>query len=123
MYVSVTRTKASPDQPLELATIAGEEMLPWLRQIDGFDGLLMLSDEESATTLAITFWESREVAERHSAARREFRDSVTAAVNVKVEETSGYEVTFAHLGPRLLQLDRERAGHDHARQASRKEGG
>jgi hypothetical protein len=110
VYVSVTRTKGSPDQPLELATIAGEEMLPWLSQIDGFDGLVMLSDEATATTLAVTFWESREVAERHQVARREFRDSVTAAVNVTVEETVGYEVTFAHLGPRLVELHRERGG-------------
>lgn len=35
MHVSVTRTKGSPDEPIENATIAGEEMLPWLQQIQG----------------------------------------------------------------------------------------
>jgi hypothetical protein len=114
VYVSVTRTKGTPDQPLEIATIAGEEMLPWLREIDGFDGLLMITDEEAATTLAIVFWADRAVAEQHRAARMEFRDSVTAAVNVSVEETSGYEVAFVHLGPRLVELHR---------QASASEGG
>ena len=107
MYVSITRTKGTPDQPVELATIAGEEMLPWLSEIEGFDGLLMLSDEAAATTLAVSFWESREVAERHRAARAEFRESVTAAVNVTIEETAGYEVTFAHIGPRLVELHRQ----------------
>ena len=34
-------------------------MLPWLREIEGFDGLLMLTDEEAATTLAIAFWADR----------------------------------------------------------------
>jgi hypothetical protein len=38
VYVSLTKTKGSPDQAVEIATIAGEEMLPWLRQIEGFDG-------------------------------------------------------------------------------------
>jgi hypothetical protein len=100
MYVSITRTRRPPGQPMEVATMAGEEMLPWLQEIDGFEGLLMLSDGDG-TTLALTFWESGEVAERHRAARMQFRDRVTAAVSVEVEETVGYEVSFAHLGPRL----------------------
>ncbi|PWU25036.1 MAG: hypothetical protein C5B48_03345 [Candidatus Rokuibacteriota bacterium] len=106
MHVTVTRTKGSPDQPLEIATIAGEEMLPWLSEIEGFDGLLMLTNEETAITLAMTFWTNREVAERHRAARTEFRNRVTAAVNVEVEDTSDYEVSFAHVGPRLSGLQR-----------------
>jgi len=104
VYVSITRTKGSLDQGPELATVAGEEMLPWLREIDGFEGLLMLSDDTTATTLAVSFWRDREVAERHEAARREFRARVTAAVNVEIEATDGYEVTFAQLGPRLRGL-------------------
>jgi heme-degrading monooxygenase HmoA len=104
VYVSVTRTKGSPDQPVEIATIAGEEMLPWLSEIDGFDGLLMVSNVEEGTTLVLSFWESAEVAERHRAARMEFRDRVTAAVDVEVEETAGYVLSYAHLGPRLVAL-------------------
>ena len=104
MYVAVTRTKGPAGQPLEVATMAGEEMLPWLRDIEGFDGLLMLSNEDDATTLVLTFWRDREVAERHRAARARLREGVTAAVQVSVEETTGYEVTFAHVGPRLAAL-------------------
>ena len=99
MFVTVTRTRAdSPDEPIETATIAGEEMLPWLRQIDGFEGLLMLSSADEGTTLVLSFWESQEVAEQHRAARMQFRDRVTAAVRVRVEETADYELTFASLG-------------------------
>jgi hypothetical protein len=35
-----------------------------------------------------------------------FRDRVTAAVDVSVEETVDYEVSFVHLGPRLIELQR-----------------
>jgi heme-degrading monooxygenase HmoA len=98
VHVTCTRTKTSPDQPIEIATIAGEEMLPWLREIEGFEGLLMLSNQAEGTTLVLTFWESREVAERHRMARMQFRDRVTSAVNVQVEETLDLDVTFAHLG-------------------------
>ena len=50
VFVTVTTTRGSPDEPLESATIAGEEMLPWLRQIDGFEGLLMVSNETEGRT-------------------------------------------------------------------------
>jgi heme-degrading monooxygenase HmoA len=104
VYVSFTKTKGSPDQAATIATIAGEEMLPWLRQMDGFDGLLMLTDEEAATTLVLAFWEDRAAAERHRTVRAEFRARVTAAVEVTVVETADYEVSFVHLGPRLTRL-------------------
>jgi hypothetical protein len=95
----MTKTRArSLDEPIETATIAGEEMLPWLRQIDGFQGLLMVSNADDGTTLVLSFWESREVAERHRVARERFRERVTSAVGVDVEETDDFELTFASLG-------------------------
>jgi heme-degrading monooxygenase HmoA len=98
VHVTVTTTRGSPDEPLESATIAGEEMLPWLSQIDGFEGLLMLSNEAEGKTLVVSFWESREVAEQHSVAREQFRGKITSAVGVHVEDVTDYEVTFSDLG-------------------------
>ena len=94
----MTTTKGSPGQPLEVATLAGEAMLPWLSQIEGFEGLLMMSNEDDGTTVVITFWESREVADEHRAARAEFRDRITATVGVRVESVAEYDMTFADLG-------------------------
>ena len=98
VHVTLTRVSTS-DQPIENATVVAEEMLRWLRQSEGFEGLLFLSKE--GTTLSLTFWESREVAERHRVARMQFRDRITSTAGVEVEETSDYTVTFAHLGPRI----------------------
>lgn len=106
MHVTVTRTKDSSDQPIEVATIAGEEMLPWLQQIQGFEGLLMLSNEADGTTLVLSFWESAEVAEEHRAARMAFRDRVTSTVDVQVEETVDFEVTFAHLDSPMFEPEK-----------------
>jgi hypothetical protein len=103
VYVAVTRTDDPLAQPLEYATFAGEAMLPWLQQIEGFTGLLMLSNESRGTTLVLAFWKNREVAEKHEAARMQFREQITAAVNVQVVESTGYKVEFAHLGP--LRID------------------
>jgi hypothetical protein len=95
MYVALTRVSTG-DQPIENATIVGEEMFRWFREMEGFEGLLLLSRE--GTTLGLTFWESSEVAERHRVARMQFRDRITSAANVQVEETVDYEVSFAQLG-------------------------
>jgi hypothetical protein len=101
VYVSVTRTKDRFQQPIEYARIAGEEMVPWLAEIEGWQGLLVLSDEDRGRTIVLSFWESREIAEQHRTARMQFRDRITSAVSVDVEEWSGYELVFSHLGPRF----------------------
>ena len=96
MFVSCTRVKTS-DQPIENATIVGEEMQRWLREIDGFEGFLILSREGSS--LGLTFWQSRDVAERHRVARMEFIERITSIAGLEVEEIEEYELTFAELSP------------------------
>ena len=101
MYVSFTRVNTA-DQPSENAVIVAEEMLRWLRDIEGFDGLLIVSRE--GTTLGLTFWESREIAHRHRVARMQFLERMTSVAGVEVEETSEFEVALAELGPRLTSF-------------------
>ena len=96
MYVALTSANTG-DQPSENATIVAEEMYRWLRETEGFEGLLFLSRE--GTTLGLTFWESREIAERHQASRMQFRDRMLSTAGVGIGETVDYEVTFARLGP------------------------
>lgn len=93
MHVTVTTTQGAPDMPNGIAQLAGEEMLPWLREIEGFEGLLMLADGVGRT-LVVSFWESRELADRHAAARAEFRARITSTVDVEVEDVSEYELVF-----------------------------
>ncbi len=81
-----------------VATMAGETMVEWLRDLEGFAGLLMLSNDDTGITHVISFWESKDVAERSRVARLQLRDRITATVNVEVQETEPYEVAFAELG-------------------------
>ena len=39
-----------------VATMAGETMVEWLRELEGFEGLLMLSNDETGITHVISFW-------------------------------------------------------------------
>ena len=103
MYVSVTTVRTS-DQPLDNATIVAEEMVRWLRDIDGFEGFLMIS--QPGRTVGLTFWESREVAERHRVPRRQFIERIASVADVQIEESAEFEVTFADLGRRLAEFSR-----------------
>jgi hypothetical protein len=96
MHASVTRV-ATGDQPITNATIVGQEMHRWLQETDGFEGFLLISRD--GTTLGITLWESRELAERHRVSRMEFLRRMTSVAGLHVEEVVDYEVTFAELGP------------------------
>lgn len=98
MFVSLTRTNVN-DQPSENAAIVAEEMMRWLRDIEGFEGFLMLRSEDTA--VGVSFWQSRDVAERHRAARMEFIHRMTSIAGVQVEGIEEFEVAFAELGPRL----------------------
>ena len=95
MHVTLTRVSTG-DQPISTATIVGEEMHQWLRDLEGFEGFLMLSRE--GTTLGLTFWKSAEIAERYRATRDEFRQRMTSVVGVQIEEVVDYELTFGQLG-------------------------
>ena len=101
MYVSFTRVDTTAS-PVEDAAIVAEEMLGWLRDIDGFEGFLMLSRE--GTSIGLTFWESQEVADRHRVARQQFLERMTSVAGVQIEERTDFEVAFAELGPRLARL-------------------
>jgi hypothetical protein len=100
MHVTITRVKTG-NQPREAATIVAEEMVRWLRELDGFEGLLMLSTE--GTTLGLSFWESTEVAERYRPLRMQFVRRMTSVADVEIEEIVDYDVAFADLSTRILQ--------------------
>jgi hypothetical protein len=95
VYVSLT-TVATGDEPSENAAIVAEEMLGWLRDVEGFRGMLMLYKE--GTTLGLSFWESREVAERLLPLRMQFLERVTTVAAVDIQRVEGFEVAVAQLG-------------------------
>jgi len=99
MHATIVRV-GTGDQDLSTATIVGEEMLGWLRDLDGFAGLTMLS--RPGTTLTVTFWESAELAEQHRSVRAEFRDRISAVAGVELQEVEEFEVTFAHVGALMV---------------------
>jgi len=95
MYVSGARMKTG-EEPIANATIVAEEMHTWLRQIDGFEGMIVLS--RPGSSIGLTFWVSREVAEKHRPARMEFLDRIASVAGIEVEEILDHDIMFAALG-------------------------
>jgi hypothetical protein len=97
----MNRVKTS-NEPIENAAIVGEGLEDWLRDVEGFEGILMLSRE--GTSIGLTFWESREVADRFRPLRMQFLDKVLSTVGVELEESLDFEVTFARLSAQVIDL-------------------
>ena len=85
------------------AGMAAESMLDWLREFDGFQGLVILTDEEGGRARVITFWESEEAAERSREGRLKMRDRLVETIGLEVEGMEPYAVA-------ALQLDVARLG-------------
>ena len=100
MHVTVT-TADTTGETIANAAIVAEEMESWLREMEGFEGLLLLVSEGKA--LGLAFWASREIAEHHAVARAEFRERMLGVAGVRIENVVDYEVAFARFGPRLIE--------------------
>lgn len=94
MHVTVTTTD-NTDDSVENAVAVAEEMDRWLRGLEGFEGLLLLVREERA--LGLAFWKSRELAERQSVIRSQFRERMLTIAGVEIEDVSDYELVFSSL--------------------------
>ena len=94
MYVSVTTTDTTGTQEQE-ALMVGEEMDSWLRGLEGFRGLMLLS--APGVTLGLAFWESEEAARRHEELRAEFRERMLTIAGARIERVDGYDVAFARV--------------------------
>ena len=100
LHVTLTRVKTNAEDPIENASIVGEEMERWLRDVEGFEGMMLLS--RPGETIGLTFWESREVAERMLPVRNEFLARTMSAAEAEVEERLDFTVTFARVRPGTL---------------------
>jgi heme-degrading monooxygenase HmoA len=96
VYAAITRaTRATGGNMAEEAVMVGETMVTWLRDVEGFEGFLMLTDEDSGAVQVIALWESREIAEHHRAARARLRERISATAGVELGETVGFDVPYA----------------------------
>jgi hypothetical protein len=67
MFTRVVELRAKPGEARELTKIISNKVLPILQRQTGFvDEIVLVSDIESDHLLALSFWKSRQDAERYS---------------------------------------------------------
>jgi hypothetical protein len=94
VHASVTTVRGAGDDVGEVARLAAESMLSWLREFDGYRGLVVLADAETGTARILTLWESLEALERSSRGRTQVRESMVAAAGAEIESVERYELVL-----------------------------
>ena len=94
MYASLSTFRGEVAD-LDLAgRSVGEAMETWLREFEGYLGLIILTNEETGMAYAMTFWESADAAERSRHGRGRMREQMASAVGVDVLSNEHYTVSF-----------------------------
>jgi hypothetical protein len=94
VHASLTTVRGAGPDASVTAGMAAESMLAWLREFNGYRGLLVLADPEAGTARIVSFWDSLEALERSERGRREVRESMIAAAGAELESVDRYELFF-----------------------------
>jgi hypothetical protein len=94
MYASLTTVRGAGTEVSTTAGMAAESMLAWLREFDGYRGLLVLGDPSTGNARIVSFWDSLEALERSERGRREVRESMVAAAGADLESVDRWELFY-----------------------------
>jgi hypothetical protein len=75
----------------DIARLAGETIEGWLRDFEGYRGVVVLTDEEGEQALMITLWETAEAEAKARQPRGAMRDRVAVTAGMTVEGMRLYE--------------------------------
>ena len=92
MFARMSILEGSPDQIDESLRQAREVVLPGAKQIDGFKGMIALSDRQSGKNIGITFWESEEAMRASEEAASRLRQESAEASGDAIAGVERYEV-------------------------------
>ena len=81
----------------EISRMASESVEAWLREYEGYRGLLILTDEDAQTSRVITFWETPEAEASARVVRGAMRDRIVATAGMEVVEFGVWEVPVCEL--------------------------
>jgi hypothetical protein len=75
-----------------IAEMASESVDGWLREYDGYRGMLVFTDDESGRSRLITLWATAEDELRARTSRGAMRDNLMTTIGVTVEAFEVYDV-------------------------------
>jgi hypothetical protein len=81
----------------EIGRMTGEAMEGWLRDYDGYRGLILLTDEDGQQAHVITLWDTREAERESRAMRLAMRDRLAATVGMEVVGMEPFDVPVCEI--------------------------
>ena len=97
MFARVTTFEGSPEQVDEFRHALVEHMLPALRRLNGYQGVLILTDRQGGKVLGVALWESEEAMGASEEAAYWFRTYGAEAAGERVTSVERYEVVFSEV--------------------------
>jgi heme-degrading monooxygenase HmoA len=98
MFVRMFTIEGRREQLDEFARIGEKKLLPALRSLDGFGGLLVLTKRGNGKILVVTLWASREAMRAGEEASRWLRAFGAESAGGEVTSVERYEVVFSGTG-------------------------
>jgi heme-degrading monooxygenase HmoA len=95
MYARVFTIEGQREQLDDFGRTGEEKVLPALRRLDGFEGLLVLANHQNGRILVVTFWESEEAMRGGEEASHWFRAFSAKVAGGKVTNVDRYEVVYS----------------------------
>ena len=92
MYARISTFEGSPENIDDELRRVRENVLPQLRQQEGFEGMVALADRQSGKTLGISFWESEEALEASEEVAGRLREDTAQAMSETIAGVERYEV-------------------------------
>ena len=95
MFARMFTIEGRRDQLADFTRAGAEKVLPALRRLDGFEGLLVLTQRRSGKILVVTLWESEEAMCGGEEASYWFRAFGAEAAGGEVTNVERYEVVYS----------------------------
>jgi hypothetical protein len=92
MFANMTSVKTDRGSLEDEAQMAADALLPWVRQFDGYRGMIVLSDGENGTARFVTFWEDRDALERSERGRMQVREQMAKTAGAEIDDVQAYTV-------------------------------
>jgi hypothetical protein len=90
MVAAMATFEGKPARPVDSAQLVEKDLVPWLREYDGFRGVLVLTGDEKHGV--ITLWDTPRDEASSRPARLAMHDSVSAAVGMSLVDYEVYDL-------------------------------
>jgi hypothetical protein len=95
VYASMVTVNGAMEDFDNIAVMAGESLLPWIRQFEGYRGFIVLANAESGVAHFMTLWDSIEAVERSAQSRKEVREQLAKTAGAEIASAGTFSILLA----------------------------